>query len=89
MRPPQKKKRMHHAGSAQKPRAAKVAASPEKLAAIDDDIAAFQEIYDMVVTEAAKRRERLPAMQANVDAAQAKYDEPTTGQAASGRIKGT
>ena len=55
--------------------AAKDAASPEKLAAIDDDIAAFQEIYDMVVTEAAKRRKRLPAMQANVDAAQAKYDE--------------
>ena len=55
--------------------AAKDAASPEKLAVIDDDIAAFQEIYDMVVTEAAKRRERLPAMQANVDAAQAKYDE--------------
>lgn len=55
--------------------AAKDAASPEKLAEIDDDIAAFQEIYDMVVTEAAKRRERLPAMQANVDAAQAKYDE--------------
>ena len=55
--------------------AAKDAASPEKLAAIDDDIAAFQEIYDMVAAEAAKRRERLPAMQANVDAAQAKYDE--------------
>ncbi|WP_231500826.1 hypothetical protein, partial [Collinsella sp. AF23-3LB] len=55
--------------------AAKDAASPEKLAKIDDDIAAFQEIYDMVVTEAAKRREPLPAMQANVDAAQAKYDE--------------
>ena len=55
--------------------AAKDAANPEKLAVIDDDIAAFQEIYDMVVTEAAKRRERLPAMQANVDAAQAKYDE--------------
>ena len=55
--------------------AAKDAASREKLAVIDDDIAAFQEIYDMVVTEAAKRRERLPAMQANVDAAQAKYDE--------------
>ena len=35
--------------------AAKNAASPEKIAAIDDDIAAFQEIYDMVVTEAAKR----------------------------------
>lgn len=34
--------------------AAKDAASPEKLAVIDDDIAAFQEIYDMVVTEAAK-----------------------------------
>lgn len=55
--------------------AAKDAASPEKLAVIDDDIAAFQEIYDMVVAEAAKRREPLPAMQANVDAAQAKYDE--------------
>lgn len=55
--------------------AAKDAASPEKLAEIDDDIAAFQEIHDMVVTEAAKRREPLPAMQANVDAAQAKYDE--------------
>lgn len=55
--------------------AAKDAASPEKLAEIDDDIAAFQEIYDMVVAEAAKRREPLPAMQANVDAAQAKYDE--------------
>lgn len=55
--------------------AAKDAASPEKLAEIDDGIAAFQEIYDMVVAEAAKRREPLPAMQADVDAAQAKYDE--------------
>lgn len=55
--------------------AAKDAASPEKLAEINDDIAAFQELYDMVVAEAAKRREPLPAMQANVDAAQAKYDE--------------
>lgn len=55
--------------------ASKDAASPEKLAEIDDDIASFQEIHDMVVTEAAKRREPLPAMQANVDAAQAKYDE--------------
>lgn len=55
--------------------AAKDAASPEKIAVIDDDIAAFQEIYDMVVTEAAKWRKPLPAMQANVDAAQAKYDE--------------
>lgn len=55
--------------------AAKDAASLEKLAEIDDDIASFQEIHDMVVTEAAKRREPLPAMQADVDAAQAKYDE--------------
>lgn len=55
--------------------AAKDAASPEKIAEIDDDIASFQEIHDMVVTEAAKRREPLPAMQANVAAAQAKYDE--------------
>ena len=54
---------------------AKDAASPEKLAEINDDIAAFQELYDMVVAEAAKWREPLPAMQANVDAAQAKYDE--------------
>lgn len=55
--------------------AAKDAASPEKLAEIDDDIAAFQELYDMVVAEAAKWRKPLPAMQADVDAAQAKYDE--------------
>lgn len=55
--------------------AAKKAASSEKLAEIDDDIAAFQELYDMVVAEAAKWRKPLPAMQANVDAAQAKYDE--------------
>lgn len=55
--------------------AAKDAASPEKLAEIDDDIAAFQELYGMVVAEAAKWRVPLPAMQANVDAAQAKYDE--------------
>ena len=50
-------------------------AAKKKIAEIDDDIAAFQEIYDMVVAEAAKRREPLPAMQADVDAAQAKYDE--------------
>lgn len=55
--------------------AAKEAASPEKLAEIDDDIAAFQELYDMVAADSAKWREPLPAMQANVDAAQAKYDE--------------
>ena len=55
--------------------AAKVAASPEKLAAIDDDIASFQELHDMMLAEAAKYREPLPTMQANVDAAQAKYNE--------------
>ena len=55
--------------------AAKDAASPEKLAGIDADIAALQEIYDKLVAEAAKYRGPLPAMQANVDAAQAKYDE--------------
>ena len=55
--------------------AAKDAASPEKLAEIDDDIAYFQERYDKMVAEAAKLREPLPAMQADVDAAQAKYDE--------------
>ena len=55
--------------------AAKDAASPEKLAEIDADIAASQELYDMMVTEATKRREPLPAMQADVDAAQVKYDE--------------
>lgn len=55
--------------------AAKEAASPEKIAVIDADIAASQELHDMMLAEAAKRREPLPAMQANVDAAQAKYDE--------------
>lgn len=55
--------------------AAKDAASPEKLAEIDGDIAASQELYDMVVAEAVKLRKPLPAMRANVDAAQAKYDE--------------
>ena len=55
--------------------AAKDAASPEKLAEIDDDIASFQELHDMMLAEAAKFREPLPTMQAHVDAAQAKYDE--------------
>lgn len=55
--------------------AAKDAAGPEKLAEIDDDIAASQELYDKMMAEAAKSSEPLPAMQANVDAAQAKYDE--------------
>lgn len=55
--------------------AAKDAASSEKIAKIDDDIAASQELYDKMVAQAAKYREPLPTMQANVDAAQAKYDE--------------
>lgn len=55
--------------------AAKDAASPEKLAVIDDDIASFQELHDMMLAKVAKYREPLPTMQANVDAAQAKYDE--------------
>lgn len=54
--------------------AAKAAASSEKITGIDDDIAALQEIYDKLVAEAAKCRGPLPAMQANVDAAQARYD---------------
>lgn len=55
--------------------AAKDAASPEKIAKIDDNIAFLQPFYDKYSAEAAKWREPLPAMQANVDAAQAKYDE--------------
>lgn len=55
--------------------AAKDAASSEKLAGIDADVAALQEIYDKLVAEAAKYRGPLPAMQANVDAAQDRYDE--------------
>ena len=55
--------------------AAQNAASPEKIARFNDDIAASQELHDMMLAEAAKRREPLPAMQADVDAAQAKYDE--------------
>ena len=55
--------------------AAQNAASPERIAGINDDIATFRELYDTMVARAAEWREPLPAMQANVDAAQAKYDE--------------
>ena len=55
--------------------AAKDAASPEKLAEIDADIAWFQELYEKMLAYAANYRKPLPDMQANVDAAQAKYDE--------------
>ena len=50
-------------------------AAKEKIAKINDDIAASQEHYNMMAAEAAKWKEPLPAMQANVDAAQAKYNE--------------
>lgn len=54
--------------------AAKEAASPEKLARFNDDIARFQEFREKMVAQAAEERELLPTMQADVDAAQAKYD---------------
>lgn len=55
--------------------AAKDAASPEKIARFNDDIARFQELRDKMAAQAAELRESLPTMQADVDAAQAKYDE--------------
>lgn len=54
--------------------AAKDAASPEKIARFNDDIARFQELRDKMATQAAEERELLPTMQADIDAAQAKYD---------------
>ena len=55
--------------------AAKDAASPEKIARFNDDIARFQEFREKMVAQAAELRESLPTMQADIDAAQAKYDE--------------
>lgn len=55
--------------------AAKDTASPEKLAEIDTKIAIFQENYDANLAQAAIYKESLPAMQANVDAAQAECDK--------------
>ena len=55
--------------------AAKDAASPEKIARFNDDIARFQEFREKMVAQAAEERELLPTMQADIDAAQAKYDE--------------
>lgn len=55
--------------------AAKAAASPEKIAGINNMIAGNQELRDIMLAHAAECREPLPAMQVNVDAAQAKYDE--------------
>ena len=54
--------------------AAKDAASPEKIAKFNDDIARFQELRDKMAAQAAEERELLPTMQADIDAAQAKYD---------------
>ena len=55
--------------------AAKDAASPEKIARFNDDIARFQELRDKMAAQAVEERELLPTMQADVDAAQARYDE--------------
>lgn len=55
--------------------AAKDAASPEKIARFNDDIARFQELRDKMAAQAAELRESLPTMQADIDAAQAKYDK--------------
>ena len=55
--------------------AAKDAASPEKIARFNNDIARFQEYRDKMLAQAAEERELLPTMQAGIDAAQAKYDE--------------
>ena len=54
--------------------AAKDAASPEKIARFNDDIARFQELRDKMAAQAAEERGLLPTMQAEIDAAQAKYD---------------
>ena len=54
---------------------AKDAASPEKIARFNDDIARFQELRDKMAAQAAELRESLPTMQADIDAAQAKNDE--------------
>ena len=54
--------------------AAKNAASPEKIAGFNDDITRFQEYREKMAAQAAEGRELLPTMQADIDAAQAKYD---------------
>lgn len=55
--------------------AAKEAASSEKIARFNNDIARFQKYRDEMLAQAAESKESLPAMQADIDAAQAKYDE--------------
>ena len=55
--------------------AAKKAASSEKIERFNNDIARFQEYRDQMLAQAAELRESLPTMKADIDAAQAKYDE--------------
>ena len=50
-------------------------ATKKKIAEIDDDIAASQELHGTMLAQAAEWKKPLPAMKANVDTAQAKYDE--------------
>lgn len=50
-------------------------AAKKKIAEIDDDIAASQELYGTMLAQAAEWKKPLPAMKASVDTAQAKYDE--------------
>lgn len=55
--------------------AAKDAASLEKIARFNDDIARFQELRGKMAAQAAELRESLPTMQADIDAAQAECDK--------------
>ena len=50
-------------------------AAKKTIAEIDDDIAASQELHGTMLAQAAEWKKPLPAMKANVDTAQAKYDE--------------
>lgn len=62
--------------------AAKDAASSEKLAGIDADIAALQEIYDKLVAEAAKCRDPFPPYKRTSMQPKPDTMRPATGQAA-------
>ena len=64
-----------HAGSAQNLEAAKDAAGPEILETIEHVITDLQSLRDRMLKEADDSRGPLLYLQANVDAAQAKYDE--------------
>lgn len=56
-------------------KAAEDAASPERIAGINNMIASDQELRDIMLAHAAECRESLPAMQADIDAAQAECDK--------------